>query len=199
MDHHDRSQQSPDEFVECHHGPDAGYHPSKCPWQRHSVHIAIFPCPTWNTGNVAWCGDADPDHGIELYQANADTSYLVFDQYAPYNKTLGIGYKIPYAVVPTITVKQKPVYTFNNDLVYGQIGSEVTILQNCLAYLGYFNLAPTGAYLALTASAVLQFQHDHGINPTSENHVGPLTRAILNSIFSAPNGCIKRSYYYGIR
>lgn len=154
------------------------------------VHIALYPCPTWNTGAVKWCGNNTPSHGVELFKANSDSSMSIFDQYSPYVKILGLGYVIPYAVVPIITFKSKPVYTFKNSLSYGQTSADITELQKCLAYLGYFHLVPTGSYFNLTASAVYQFQKDYTVDTPevlgelAGHNVGPKTIAQLNTLFS---------------
>lgn len=151
------------------------------------VHIALYPCPSWNSGQVLPCGNSQPQHGVEAFNANNDTSINVFDQYVPFQKLLLTGYPVPYAVIPIITFKTKPIHTFSVNLAYGDVSAEVTWLQRCLAYLGYPALI-TGLYGTITASCMLSFQKANNIDPASENNFGPKSREAMNALFSSKVG-----------
>jgi len=78
-----------------------------------------------------------------------------------------------------------PAYVFNNDLTVGSTGADVTALQVCLQYFGYFPncvngkvFQPTGYYGGLTKTAVLSFQTAYQLPATG--YTGPITRGKLN-------------------
>lgn len=94
-----------------------------------------------------------------------------------------------YLVNFSFGAPQKPVYTFNVDMQYGQTNNDIIVLQDCLKYEGLFpsNAASTGFYGSITRKAVEDFQTKYNITtPTSAGYgrVGPLTRAKLNEIFN---------------
>ena len=61
----------------------------------------------------------------------------------------------------------------------GATGSQVTVIQERLQQLGYFNQAPTGTFGSVTKDAVIQFQQANGLNP--DGVVGSRT---LDTLFS---------------
>jgi peptidoglycan hydrolase-like protein with peptidoglycan-binding domain len=61
----------------------------------------------------------------------------------------------------------------------GATGSEVTVIQERLQRLGYFNQSPTGVFGSVTKNAVIQFQQENGI-PT-DGVVGEQTMRVLFS------------------
>jgi len=149
--------------------------------QSAPVHIGVPVCPNWNDGDVTYCGKKQAEHGVELY--SVEQLYDILDQYDPFQKTLSNDYYIPYAVLATIRPKTKPYHIFTVNLQFGDRSDEVVWLQKCLHYMGYFKPSSTGFYGLITSRAVLSFQTDEGINPTSEKNVGPKTRLALNDIF----------------
>lgn len=92
----------------------------------------------------------------------------------------------------SLIVSAKPVsmphHVFNTTLNEGMTSTEVSALQQVLAYDGVFNLAPTGYYGAITAQAVLRFQIKYNIAALATLEelggatVGPATRAKLNQL-----------------
>lgn len=69
-------------------------------------------------------------------------------------------------------------FQFTLGLSIGSTGEEVTKLQERLASLGLFSVAPTGYFGPITEAAVKQFQEQNGIETVGI--VGPKTRAALN-------------------
>jgi hypothetical protein len=69
-------------------------------------------------------------------------------------------------------------YVFTTFMEEGDSGTQITELQDRLAVLGYFSVAPTGYFGPVTQAAVEQFQAAHGIDQVG--YVGPATRAALN-------------------
>ncbi len=61
----------------------------------------------------------------------------------------------------------------------GASGAEVTVIQERLQRLGYFNQSPTGVFGLVTRAAVLQFQQENGLNP--DGVVGESTMRLLFS------------------
>lgn len=61
----------------------------------------------------------------------------------------------------------------------GATGSEVTVIQERLQRLGYFNQSPTGVFGSITRSAVIQFQQDNGL--IADGVVGEQTMRVLFS------------------
>jgi peptidoglycan hydrolase-like protein with peptidoglycan-binding domain len=61
----------------------------------------------------------------------------------------------------------------------GARGSQVTVIQERLQQLGYFNQTPTGTFGSVTKDAVIQFQQANGLNP--DGVVGSRT---LDTLFS---------------
>ena len=82
-------------------------------------------------------------------------------------------------------IKEKPKYTFNNNLYYPMRNQEVVKLQDCLKGDGCFPLEveSTGYFGSLTLEAVKRFQEKYNIEPVL-GYVGPKTRTKLNEIFS---------------
>lgn len=74
----------------------------------------------------------------------------------------------------------------------GATGSEVTVIQERLQRLGYFNQSPTGTFGSVTKSAVIQFQQANGL-PT-DGVVGEQTMRVLFS----PGARSIRVQNYGI-
>lgn len=69
-------------------------------------------------------------------------------------------------------------YFFDTNLSMGMSGQDVLELQNRLREEGYFNVASTGYFGPLTASAVKAYQAANGLPAVGV--VGPQTRALLN-------------------
>ena len=67
------------------------------------IQIASATCPGWSTGNVPACSLAT-NHATMIYGVD-DTGYKLFDHYAPFQKTLALDYKIPYAMRAVVSVK----------------------------------------------------------------------------------------------
>lgn len=61
----------------------------------------------------------------------------------------------------------------------GATGSEVTVIQERLQRLGYFNQSPTGVFGTITQNAVIQFQQENGL--TADGVVGDQTIRVLFS------------------
>jgi len=82
-------------------------------------------------------------------------------------------------------IKEKPKYTFNNNLYYPMRNQEVVKLQDCLKSDGCFPLEieSTGYFGSLTIEAVKRFQEKYNIQPVA-GYVGPKTRTKLNELFS---------------
>lgn len=79
------------------------------------------------------------------------------------------------------TFAQTPlVQTFDQTIQPGASGSEITVIQERLRQLGYFNQSPTGNFGSVTRNAVIQFQRQNGLNP--DGVVGSQT---INLLFSA--------------
>ena len=69
-------------------------------------------------------------------------------------------------------------YKFNNPIVLGDEGSEVSELQNRLKAEGVYSGSVTGYFGPLTEAAVKKYQKAQGL--TQLGNVGPGTRAALN-------------------
>lgn len=67
------------------------------------IQIASATCPGWSTGNVPACSLAT-NHATMIYGVD-DTGYKLFDHYSPFQKTLALDYKIPYAMRGIVSVK----------------------------------------------------------------------------------------------
>lgn len=67
------------------------------------IQIASSTCPGWNDGTVAAC-DRAVNHATMVYNVS-DSGISIFDQYAPFSKTLANDYKIPYAMRGVVSVK----------------------------------------------------------------------------------------------
>ncbi|TSC83770.1 MAG: hypothetical protein G01um101413_910 [Parcubacteria group bacterium Gr01-1014_13] len=75
-----------------------------------------------------------------------------------------------------------PVAVFRTQLRVGSKGNEVKALQAKLRELGFFTYpTDTGFFGGVTRKAVVAFQKDQGLKPYP-GHVGPATRAALNSL-----------------
>ncbi len=90
----------------------------------------------------------------------------------------------------------KPTHTFNVDLVFGSVGSEVVAWQKVLQYENFLPThtsagtpLPLGQFLNMTAKATKDWQIAHGItafateNDMRKIRVGPKTREMANSIY----------------
>jgi len=71
--------------------------------------------------------------------------------------------------------------TLAQTLQQGDSGPQVTIIQERLQQLGYFQQSPTGNFGSITRDAVIRFQQEHGLEP--DGIVGTQTEAAL---FSSP-------------
>jgi peptidoglycan hydrolase-like protein with peptidoglycan-binding domain len=85
---------------------------------------------------------------------------------------------IAVTVIPASTGGTGGGYFFETNLSMGMSGQDVMELQNRLREEGFFNVASTGYFGPLTASAVRAYQAANGL-PTV-GIVGPQTRALLN-------------------
>lgn len=90
---------------------------------------------------------------------------------------------------------------FTRNLTIGSIGNDVTELQNLLVQLGYLTATPTGYFGVLTQKAVQSFQIANNVSPAS-GFVGPLTRAVLNTLLGAtptptPTSTFTRALIFG--
>lgn len=74
--------------------------------------------------------------------------------------------------------------TFEQRIEQGAKGPEVTVIQERLKQLGYFNQSPTGNFGSVTKNAVRQFQQQNGLNP--DGVVGPQTISLLFSPSARP-------------
>jgi peptidoglycan hydrolase-like protein with peptidoglycan-binding domain len=72
------------------------------------------------------------------------------------------------------------VQTFDQTIQQGASGSEITVIQERLRQLGYFNQSPTGNFGSVTRNAVIQFQRQNGLNPD-----GVIGSQTINLLFSA--------------
>ena len=75
-------------------------------------------------------------------------------------------------------------YSFTRDLTVGSQGADVTALQNYLAAKGYFNVAATGYFGAITAQAAASWQSANGVMPAA-GYFGAISRAKYNSMCSS--------------
>lgn len=75
-------------------------------------------------------------------------------------------------------------YSFTRDLTVGSQGADVTALQNYLAAKGYFNVAATGYFGAVTAQAAAAWQSANGVMPAA-GYFGAISRAKYNSMCSS--------------
>lgn len=78
-----------------------------------------------------------------------------------------------------LSVLGMPSHTLAQTVGQGATGSEVTVIQERLQRLGYFNQSPTGVFGSVTKSAVVQFQQDNGL--TADGVVGEQTMRVLFS------------------
>lgn len=102
--------------------------------------------------------------------------------------------KITWATRASVTEKEniqinKPEYLFTKLIRYGDFSRDVSMLQSCLKYLGYFKLTPTGFYGTYTSKAVMAFQTSYKVASTNEidslqgRQCGPKTIKKLNELF----------------
>lgn len=86
---------------------------------------------------------------------------------------------------------EKPHYTFQNKMAFGDQNADVKALQDILKYEGLFpqNTESTGLYGAITAKGVYQFQVKYQVAPQAEldqlkgRSVGAKTLAKLNQLY----------------
>jgi peptidoglycan hydrolase-like protein with peptidoglycan-binding domain len=78
-----------------------------------------------------------------------------------------------------LSVLGMPSHTLAQTVGQGATGSEVTVIQERLQRLGYFNQSPTGVFGSVTKDAVIQFQQDNGL--TADGVVGEQTMRVLFS------------------
>lgn len=69
--------------------------------------LFVHVCPTWNTGDVAYCGVDTAGHAIELYKE--DDKHRIFDSYDPYQKSLAADYALPF--IFKVIINTKTMYT----------------------------------------------------------------------------------------
>lgn len=130
-------------------------------------------------------------------------SFVIDDSVNAYSTINGTGQRIltqdflekrcwtVLALIPE-TPLEKPKYTFNHDLLYGQTSHDVKMLQQCLIYEGLLKSGfDTGYFGTLTRNAVNAFQlkyKDEVLTPIGLNYptgqVRKMTRSKLNSIYS---------------
>jgi len=83
------------------------------------------------------------------------------------------------------TQSQQWCYTFNNYLIAGSTGKDVTMLQQALGKDGQtisdYSARNDGTFTEGTAAAVVKFQGKYGITQTGT--VGPITRSKLNELY----------------
>ncbi|MEE8131503.1 MAG: peptidoglycan-binding domain-containing protein [Candidatus Paceibacterota bacterium] len=72
-------------------------------------------------------------------------------------------------------------YNFINNLTIGSKGEDVRSLQKFLKDAGFFNRETTDYFGLITKNALIQYQKQEGISPTS-GYFGPKTRAHINSL-----------------
>ncbi len=102
---------------------------------------------------------------------------------AKLNALIGAGTASTATVTPPTATS-----TLSRTLFLGDQGPDVTQLQTILQQQGYFPLAPTGYFGALTQKAVQAFQCDQAIvcsgapGTTGYGAVGPRTRGVLRGV-----------------
>lgn len=92
----------------------------------------------------------------------------------------------------TAPESEKPKYTFENIMKFGESNDDIKVLQDCLKYEGLFpvNTESTGYYGAITAKAVWAFQTKYSVASPDElnnlegRQVGNKTIVKLNELFS---------------
>ena len=90
--------------------------------QHAPLQIGTEVCPSWNSGMVYPCGETTPSHATEMVKWNGDKSSTIRDHYAPYDKTLEIGYFYPIVVQGVISsVPQVPYVTLQTEIWFIQI------------------------------------------------------------------------------
>ncbi len=72
-------------------------------------------------------------------------------------------------------------FGFTRALTVGSQGADVTALQNFLAAKGYFNVAATGYFGAITQASVSAWQAANGVMPAA-GYFGPISQAKYNSV-----------------
>jgi peptidoglycan hydrolase-like protein with peptidoglycan-binding domain len=96
-----------------------------------------------------------------------------------------IASKTENYIEETIKVESNP--SFTQELMIGSVGEQVTLLQEKLKTLGFYEGNVTTDYFGKTTkNAVIAFQQNKGIissiNDPGAGLVGPQTRAVLNSL-----------------
>lgn len=96
------------------------------------------------------------------------------------------------ALIPAVTIIQRPKHTFNVDLSYGMSSKDVVSLQDILKYEGLFPTSTdsTGKFGDITKKAVIKLQEKHAkecLTPAGltqgTGYVGKYTRAYLNATY----------------
>ncbi|MDD5318412.1 MAG: DUF3761 domain-containing protein [Candidatus Pacebacteria bacterium] len=83
-------------------------------------------------------------------------------------------------IIPSVTFGA----TFNHNLSYGTTGTDVSQLQQFLAYEGLYSAQISAYFGNLTNSALITFQQQQGIVPAT-GYFGIITRTKANAIISA--------------
>ncbi|MEO8894131.1 MAG: peptidoglycan-binding protein [Coleofasciculaceae cyanobacterium] len=99
-------------------------------------------------------------------------------------------YLLPMII--TLSVLGMANQTLAQTITQGATGSEVTVIQERLQRLGYFNQSPTGVFGTVTKSAVIQFQQANGLNAD-----GVVSDQTMRVLFS-PSARGLRVQSYGI-
>ena len=97
---------------------------------------------------------------------------------APATANTSIPASTTGSTTDTTTNTTSLTYTFSNNLIPGDSGTEVTKLQQKLKTLGFYTGPVNGRLGPLTETAVKKFQKAHSISQTG--NVGPSTRNALN-------------------
>lgn len=129
--------------------------------------------------------------------------YQIFDNYEEhpgdkdFTKNIAPDYEFfDYGYRVYIGAEKVTMPLFLKNLVYGQTGKEVTILQEALVNLGYpIPHAVTAYYGRETKEALAVFQKDKGINDDG-THFGPRTRLALNVELNPSQSIVNSALLY---
>lgn len=162
-------------------------------WTSHPKHTGLRP--TFN--HYVACVDKN----YTLY--NGEKSFIIDDSVNAYSTINGSGQRIltedflrkrawtVMAFIPETKV-EKPVHTFTKNMVFGDRGNEVTMLQRCLIDQGLLKAGlDTGYFGGLTLKAVRAFQEKYRKDilvpagtTTATGKVLKFTRNKLNELYS---------------